>query len=75
MANTALSSNEIAQRLGVHITTVTRWFNGSRSIPPHRARQLEIITGIDRRAWLWPDEFFNPWLSTESEPAHKEEQA
>jgi hypothetical protein len=23
---------------------------------------LEQITGIDRRAWLWPDEFPNPML-------------
>jgi len=23
---------------------------------------LERITGIDRRAWLWPDEFPNPML-------------
>jgi plasmid maintenance system antidote protein VapI len=54
--------NEIAKRLDKHPTTVSRWFSGSRSISASTAVLLEKATGIDRRAWLWPDEFENPML-------------
>ena len=25
------------------------------------AKQLEAVTGIDRRCFIWPDEFGDPW--------------
>ena len=36
--------------------------NGDRRPSPEMAIILEKATGIDRRAWLWPDEFQNPML-------------
>ena len=32
-----------------------------RSTRPETARELERITGLDRRMFLWPDEFGDPW--------------
>ena len=28
---------------------------------PSTARELELLTGVDRRRFLWPDEYGNPW--------------
>jgi len=28
---------------------------------PGTAKELERVTGLDRRMFLWPDEFGNPW--------------
>jgi hypothetical protein len=33
------------------------------------AKDLEEVTGVDRRCWLWPDEFPNPYLVAPSESA------
>lgn len=35
---------------------------GQRRPSPELAKRLERATGIDRRAWLWPDEFPNPMM-------------
>jgi len=37
------------------------------------ARALERVTGIDRRAWLWPEEFHNPYLSKDAAPCAEAE--
>jgi hypothetical protein len=39
-------------------------FSQQRRPSPDVARALERATGIDRRAWLWPDEFPNPYIDT-----------
>lgn len=57
-----MNSAELARR-----TNKTRkYFDyilcGKRRPSPGLAKELETITGIDRRAWLWPDEFPNPLL-------------
>ena len=31
------------------------------------ALRLERLTGIDRRAWLWPDEFPNPMMGADED--------
>jgi hypothetical protein len=37
---------------------------------PDLAKDLEQATGIDRRSWLWPDEFPNPYLVNRLESHH-----
>lgn len=54
--------NELAAKIGRNPSTISRWFSGSRRISATDAAELECATGIDRRAWLWPDEFPNPML-------------
>lgn len=58
----------LSARLGRHPSTVFRWFNGTRNISRNDAVKLERETGIDRRAWLWPDEFPNPMLQSKRDP-------
>jgi hypothetical protein len=31
------------------------------------AKDLEQVTGIERRCWIWPDEFPNPYMGSSSE--------
>lgn len=43
------------------------------------AKRLENITGIDRRAWIWPDDFSNPLIflpegHSEYPPNHLEQE-
>lgn len=54
--------NVLSQKMNRHQSTISRWLSGTRSISAKDAVKLEQITGIDRRAWLWPDEFPNPML-------------
>ncbi len=61
-----LKIKDLAKSLGRHQSTISRWFNGTRNISKNDAAELERLTGIDRRAWLWPDEFPNPLLDEDS---------
>lgn len=70
-----MKAYEIAKLVGVHQTTISRWMNGSRNISPKAAVALERATGIDRRAWLWPDEFPNPLLQHGECSEHAEAEA
>jgi hypothetical protein len=36
--------------------------SGKRTPSKNTAVRFEALTGIDRRAWLWPDEFPNAML-------------
>jgi DNA-binding transcriptional regulator YdaS (Cro superfamily) len=57
-----LTSRKLAQKLGRDPSTVSRWFSGMRAISPIDARLLEAATGVPRLAWLYPDEFNNPYM-------------
>jgi len=50
------STLEIAPR---HLSDI---LHGRRCPSRELAAKLEINTGIDRRAWMWPDEFPNPLM-------------
>jgi transcriptional regulator with XRE-family HTH domain len=54
---------EMARKVG--ITTQFMWSitKGLRKPSATVAEKLEKATGIDRRAWLYPDEFHNPMIS------------
>lgn len=46
---------------GVHIDTIFRIKSG-RNHPSYKlAKKLEEVLGIDRRRFLYPDEFGDPW--------------
>ena len=34
----------------------------ARSTKPETAKELERVTGLDRRMFMYPDEFGDPWL-------------
>lgn len=63
---------ELSQRLNRAESTVCRWLNGTRRISAEDARELERETGIDRRAWIWPDEYPNPMMRKPSPPSGRD---
>jgi hypothetical protein len=51
----------IAEGVGVHIDTIFR-IKARRNHPsPELARKLEKFLNIDRRRFLYPEEFGDPW--------------
>jgi transcriptional regulator with XRE-family HTH domain len=46
----------------VSVTTVFRWLNGSRRPTPENAKRLEKIIGVPVLAWLYPNEYKNPFF-------------
>jgi plasmid maintenance system antidote protein VapI len=57
-----LSLSELSRVSGVAVSILSRYVNGKRGLSPLTAVALERATGIDRRAWLWPEEFENPYF-------------
>ena len=58
----AAEIRQLANKVHRHPSTVFRWLKGSLNISSRDAVALERATGIDRRAWLWPEEFENPYF-------------
>jgi hypothetical protein len=52
----------LARALGISGQHINDIINRRRRPSPDMAAQLEDLTGIDRRGWLWPDEFHNPLI-------------
>lgn len=69
-----MNTKEIALKTKKSKRYIHYILNGERQASPALARQLEEITGIDRRAWLWPKEFYNPFIKIQalekSQPGH-----
>ncbi len=59
---------EIASEAGISDSFYSGILSRDRRASPEVAARLERVTGIDRRSWLWPDEFHNPLLHKKSEP-------
>ena len=53
---------EIAKRVKCKGGTLCDILRGRRRPSPGLAKRLEEVTGIARHAWLWPDEYKNPYL-------------
>lgn len=52
----------LAKALGAHIPDISRWADGSRSIPVHFAAQIEIATnGEVTRKEMFPDNWERIW--------------
>jgi len=54
----------IKQGTGKTSTYIKMLLNRKRRASANLAVKLENITGIDRRAWIWPDEFPNPLINS-----------
>ena len=53
---------KIKKALGLKsYSTVYKWAKKIHGVTPVVAKQLEEITGIDRRRFCWPEEFSDPW--------------
>ena len=55
------SMREIAEAADCHIDTIFRIRSGRNHPSWKLAKKLEEVLGIDRRRFLHPDEFGDPW--------------
>lgn len=53
----------MAYFLGITRKHLSLVIHGHKRPSVELAKRLEEVTGVDRRAWLWPDEFPNPYFS------------
>lgn len=61
-----MNRTELAKKINTSLRHVDYILRGERRPSPDIAKQLEEETGVDRRAWLWPDEFENPHIKKTS---------
>lgn len=61
-----MTYKELAKKMKVNQSTAFRWLKRIRTPSAADAERLEQVTGIDRRAWLWPDEYPNPMMEAPS---------
>lgn len=59
----SLTQTEIAKRTGITPQHLNDVIKRRRKPSITLAKKLETVTGIDRRAWLWPDDFPNPLIN------------
>lgn len=52
---------EIAEACGCHIDTIFRIKRKECRPSPELAEKLEEYLNIDRRRWVWPEKFGDPW--------------
>lgn len=57
------SQSDIARRMGMTRQAVNAYLTGKRRPGPGMAKKLEEATGIERAAWMYPDEHHNPMLA------------
>ena len=51
----------LAKKIGIVPKHLSDIKNKRRQLTPQLAKRIEQMTGIDRRKWLWPNEFGCPW--------------
>ena len=52
---------EISKLANCHIDTIFRIKRGSNKPSIELAKKLEEVLGIDRRRFMWPEDFGDPW--------------
>lgn len=53
---------KLHEQLGLkNHSPISKWRNRHQEVAPKYAKKLEQLTGIDRRRFVWPDEFGDPW--------------
>jgi hypothetical protein len=52
----------IAAKVGCSLPFVSDVFAGKKRPSPEMAVKFEVATKVDRRAWIWPEEFENPLM-------------
>ena len=65
------SITELSKKLDVSPSHLSDIFNRRVKASPKLAVKLEEHFGIDRRAWVWPDEFENRLLPADPSPRGK----
>jgi plasmid maintenance system antidote protein VapI len=55
-------ATQLAKQINVTPACISSIFRGERRPSAELAILLEKATGIDRRAWLYPNEFPNPMI-------------
>jgi hypothetical protein len=63
------TTSRLAAELDVKVATVSRWLNRKRRISARDAARLERFTGVPRLAWLYPDEYNNPYFNGNNVPS------
>ena len=58
---------KLAKAIGFSPAYVSELLGGRRRASVRAAVLLEEVTGIERRAWLYPDEFANPMIEPKPE--------
>ncbi len=53
---------KIARRAKCTGAAVCDILKGRRKPSPRLAKRLEEATGVPRHAWLWPEEYKNPYI-------------
>lgn len=51
----------LSSQTGIAVDATRRYLNGFTVDDISLAKLLEKYTGVDRRAWMYPDEFDNPF--------------
>jgi transcriptional regulator with XRE-family HTH domain len=64
-----MKQNSIAVRAVISEQFLSNILAGKRRPSPEIAARLEKATGINRLAWLYPDEYPNPMISAKQEKA------
>jgi transcriptional regulator with XRE-family HTH domain len=67
--------SKLARSVGCSVSTINDYLNRKKTPSPKMAKVLEEATGIDRRAWVWPDEFKNPMIEEVQNRKKKKEVA
>lgn len=63
-----LSQKKIAERVDISPSTVHYIINGDREPSKEMAIKLFIATGVAPAAWLFPENFYNPYIPFEDAP-------
>jgi transcriptional regulator with XRE-family HTH domain len=62
-----LNASQLARQVGITPAMMSAILRRERRPSPEVAAALEEATGVDRRAWLYPSEFENPFLKIEAQ--------
>jgi transcriptional regulator with XRE-family HTH domain len=57
-----INYKELAEKSGLTHPHIWSIFTGRRRASPEVAKAMETLTGIDRRCFLWPEDFPHPVL-------------
>jgi transcriptional regulator with XRE-family HTH domain len=62
---------EIAKKANCTGAAICDILKGRRKPSARLAKRLEEATGVPRHAWLWPDEYKNPYLTDQKNKKSK----
>ena len=61
-----MRQSDIAKAINISRQAIHNIIKGRRRPSPELAKKLEQVTGVSRLAWLYPDEFYNPYIKPKS---------